>query len=255
MRATGPEEYAAEVVVSTGRVSVNQGGDYRILMPGDKVRPGLEIFTGTDGYAVFQLDDGSTFEVYPNSRVLFRSNWGNWGDIFDIWVGRMKVRIEKIMGKPNPHRIHTPTAVISVRGTSFVVEVEEDSEATSVGVEEGEVLVEHRLLPTGKAQRLQSGDQLRIDRDEPIARARVARDGLLRATLRALSDVLYAVAVQNQGRGNGSGGASLPPGSGGSTRPLPGDEEPSSGPPPAPGGGSAPTTSGPAPPPPPPPPV
>lgn len=246
MSATAPSEYAATVTLSSGRVSVVQAGESRTLMPGDTVKPGLEVFTGADGYAVFQLQDGSSFEVYPNSRVLFRSNWGNWNDIFDVWVGRMKIHIEKIMGKPNPHRIHTPTAVISVRGTTFFVEVEEDSDATVVGVEEGEVLVEHRLLPSGKQQLLRTGEQLRIDRDEPIAKARVAKDGVLRATIRALSDVLYAVAVRNQGRGTGG----IPP-SGGGTTPLPGDEGPSSPPPPPPGGASAPSTSAPPPPPPP----
>jgi len=249
MRGTSAPEYAAKVVLSTGRVFVAKAGEHLTLMPGDEVQPGLEVMTGPDGYALFQLSDGSSFEVYPNSRVLFRSNWGNWNDIFDVWVGRMKIHIEKIMGKPNPHRIHTPTAVISVRGTVFFVEVEEDSEATLVAVEEGEVLVEHRLLPTGRQQPLRAGEQLRIDRDEPIARARIARDGVLRATIRALSDVLYAVAVQNQRRG--ASGTPVP-GSGGGGRPLPGDEGPSA-PPSPPTGGSAPTTTAPPPPPPPPP--
>ncbi len=245
MAAAAPAEYAATVTLSTGRVSVVKAGESYTLMPGDQVKPGLEVLTGVDGYAVFELRDGSSFEVYPNSRVLFRSNWGNWNDIFDVWVGRMKIHIQRIMGKPNPHRIHTPTAVISVRGTTFFVEVDEDSEATVVGVDEGEVLVEHRLLPTGKQQLLHAGEQLRIDRDVPIAKARVAKDGVLRATMRALSDVLYAVAVRNQNRGVGGVPA---PGGGGA--PLPGDE-PAGAPPPAPGGTSAPTTGAPPPPPPP----
>lgn len=246
MQQTAPAEYAATVKLSTGRVAVIKAGEALTLMPGDTVKPGLEVTTGADGYAVFELNDGSSFEVYPNSRVLFRSNWGNWSDIFDVWVGRMKIHIERIMGKPNPHRIHTPTAVISVRGTTFFVEVEEDSEATVVGVDEGEVMVEHRLLPSGKQQLLRAGEQLRVDRDNPIARARVGKDSVLRASLRALSDVLYAVAVRNQNRG--AGGVPIP---GGSGAPLPGDDSPGA-PPPPPGGSSAPTTSAPPPPPPPP---
>jgi hypothetical protein len=246
MGAVAPAEHAATVTLSTGRVAVVKAGESFTLMPGDQVKPGLEVVTGADGYAVFELRDGSSFEVYPNSRVLFRSNWGNWNDIFDIWVGRMKIHIERIMGKPNPHRIHTPTAVISVRGTTFFVEVDEDSEATVVGVDEGEVLVEHRLLPSGKQQLVRGGEQLRIDRDVPIAKARVAKDGVLRATMRAVSDVLYAVAVRNQNRG--LGGGVPPPGGGGA--PLPGDE-PAGAPPPPPGGSSAPSTSAPPPPPPP----
>lgn len=241
---------SARVVLSSGRVSVSRSGELWVLNPGDLVKPAQEIVTGIDGYAVFELSDGSRFEVYPNSHVLFRSNRGNWADVLDVWVGRLKVHIEKIMGKPNPHRIHTPTAVISVRGTIFLVEVEEDSEATRVAVEEGEVLVDHRLLPTGKQRILGAGEELRVAKDEPIARAKIDKGGVLRASFRAVSDTLYAIAVR--ARQTGSAPGSLPPGGGGS--PLPGDQEPPA-PPPASGGGSTvPTTGGaPAPPPPPPP--
>lgn len=233
MRGTSAPEQAARVVVSSGRVAVNSAGDYRTLLPGDLVNPGLEIATGDDGYAVFQLHDGSTFEVFSNSRVVFRNNWGNWTDIFDVWVGRMKIKIEKLMGKPNPHRIHTPTAVISVRGTIFYVEVVEHSEATVVGVDEGEVLVEHRLLPSGRPASLKAGDQITVEKSEPIAKARVDKEGVLRATLRALSDALYVAASEarrNGGTGS-TGGGSVP---GGGSTPLPGEEGPSSPPPPAP---------------------
>jgi hypothetical protein len=238
------------VVLASGRVSVARSGELWVLNPGDFVRPSQEIVTGIDGYAEFELSDGSRFEVFPNSHVLFRSNRGNWSDVLDVWVGRLKVHIEKIMGKPNPNRIHTPTAVISVRGTTFLVEVAEDSEATTVSVEEGEVMVEHRLLPNGKQRILGTGDELRVDKDEPIARAKVDRGGVLRASFRALSDALYTIAVRTRQ----GGGTSPIPGGGGGT-PLPGDQGPSTPPPPPPtsGGGTVPNTGG-APPPPPPPP-
>lgn len=241
---------SARVVLASGRVSVARSGELWVLNPGDFVRPSQEIVTGIDGYAEFELSDGSRFEVFPNSHVLFRSNRGNWSDVLDVWVGRLKVHIEKIMGKPNPNRIHTPTAVISVRGTTFLVEVAEDSEATTVSVEEGEVMVEHRLLPNGKQRILGTGDELRVDKDEPIARAKVDRGGVLRASFRALSDALYTIAVRTRQ----GGGTSPIPGGGGGT-PLPGDQGPSTPPPPPPtsGGGTVPNTGG-APPPPPPPP-
>lgn len=242
---------SARVVLSSGRVSVARSGELWVLNPGDFVKPSQEIVTGVDGYAEFELSDGSRFEVFPNSHVLFRSNRGNWSDVLDVWVGRLKVHIEKLMGKPNPNRIHTPTAVISVRGTTFLVEVDEDSEATTVSVEEGEVLVEHRLLPNGKQRILGAGDELRVDKDEPIARARIDRGGVLKASFRALSDALYTIAVHAN---RGGGGAGPIPGGGGS--PLPGDRDPSSPPPPpsSGGGGPVPNTGGAPPPPPPPPP-
>ena len=94
---------------------------------------------------IFQVSDGSTFEVYPNSRVVFRANPSNLKDLLDLLLGRVKVHIQKLGGQPNNNRVTTPTAVISVRGTVFDVTVE-DQESTLVAVEEGLVEVRHALL-------------------------------------------------------------------------------------------------------------
>ncbi len=67
-----------------------------------------------------------------------------------MWVGRVRLHIEHLGTTPNPNRILTPTAVISVRGTIFDVSVADDDETTLVEVEEGSVQVEHALLPTAR---------------------------------------------------------------------------------------------------------
>ena len=58
-------------------------------------------------------------------------------------------------------RVMTPTAVISVRGTTFDVSVSDDDETTLVEVEEGQVEVQHALLPRGNAKVLSPGETLR----------------------------------------------------------------------------------------------
>ena len=45
------------------------------------IQPGEVIVSGPDGHAVLELEDGSKFEVFPNSRVIFRPR-GNWCWIF-----------------------------------------------------------------------------------------------------------------------------------------------------------------------------
>jgi len=92
--------------------------------------------TGPDGHAVLQVSDGSTIEVYPNSKFVFRKNPGNWHDLIDIFLGKVRVHIEHLGTVPNPNRVITPVAVISVRGTTFDVTVNDDDEATTVEVEE-----------------------------------------------------------------------------------------------------------------------
>ena len=119
---TSPDA-AAKVMSMTGQVSVLRGSEPWALSIGDSVQARQVIVTGPDGFAQFQVSDGSTFEVYPNSNVVFRKNPPNWRDLLDVLVGRVKIHIQKFGGQPNPNRILTPTAVISVRGTTFDVSV------------------------------------------------------------------------------------------------------------------------------------
>src|SRR4051794_13512688 len=138
---------AAKVLVLTGDVSILKDSFPWALQVGGIVQLKQMIVTGPDGYAKLQVSDGSTFEVYPNSKVTFRNNPSDWKDMLDLWIGRVKVHIEKLTGgAPNHQRVNSPTAVISVRGTIFDV-VAEDEETTLVSVEEGLVKVQHRFLP------------------------------------------------------------------------------------------------------------
>ncbi len=97
--------------------------------------------------SLLQVSDGSTIQVYPNSQFVFRANPGNWRDLIDMVLGRIRVHIEHLGGLPNPNTIRTQSAVISVRGTTFEVSVDESGDVTQVDVEEGAVEVQHALLP------------------------------------------------------------------------------------------------------------
>ena len=229
-----PTDSAAIVTTLTGSVSVLRDSTPWALAEGSPIRPGQLVITGPDGYARFQLSDGSTFEVFPNSKVVFRNNPGNWKDLLDLMLGRIKVQIQKLGGQPNPNRVHTPTAIISVRGTIFDVTVD-DGDSTLVVVEEGLVEVAHRRIPGSKL--LGAGEWLRVSKDEPLAR-RVEKGSVIQAVLRAASDAV--VVVMNK-TGSPSGGGTPTPG-GGSGGGLPGDHGSTTPPPPAPptSGGSAP---------------
>jgi hypothetical protein len=234
---------AAKVVSLSGQVSVLRDSVPWAVQPGDEVRPQQVILTGPDGYALFQLSDGSDFEVFANSRVVFRNNPGNLGDLLDMLIGRIKVHIQKWGGQPNPNNVRTPTAVISVRGTVFEVAIEDEDATTFVKVEEGQVAVRH-LLKGGEPKILNQGEWLRVYKNYPLARKMLERDSVIRAAMRVLTDALYT-AVYRGGRVTGpigipGGGAGVPGGG------MPTDQ-PAPAPPPAPGG----DPTAPAPPPPP----
>src|SRR5215472_2675000 len=102
---------AAQVITLNGQVSVLRDSSPWALNIGDSVRPQQIIITGSDGYAVLKVSDGSTFEVFPNSRVVFRNTPGNWKDLLELFLGRVKVHIQKFGGQPNYNKVRTPTAV------------------------------------------------------------------------------------------------------------------------------------------------
>lgn len=242
-------ENAATLVTATGRVSVLRDSVPWALQPGDSIKPRQVIVTGPDGFAIFRVSDGSEFEVFPNSRVTFRDNPGDWRDLLELLLGRVKVHIQKTLGgQPNPNKVHTPTAIISVRGTVFDVSIE-DGDATLVVVEEGQVHVQHRLMPFSAPRVLNEGEWIRVYREQPLARKSIDRGGVIRAALRAISEAIYAGITRQPG------GAVSPPagGGGGGGGGLPGDHDPGNPPQPPPdsgGGGTAPPNTPPAPPPP-----
>src|SRR5579885_879754 len=181
-------DYAARVIELTGQVSVLKDTTPWALNVGDQVQVKQLIITGPDGQAKFQVSDGSTFDVYPNSRVIFRKNPPNWRDLLDVLVGRVKVHIEHLYG-PNPNRVQTPTAVISVRGTTFDVSVDDDSEATEVAVEEGVVDVRHAMLP-GSAKTLAAGETYIVYRNVPIASSRLDKAAIAKRSVRMIVDAI-----------------------------------------------------------------
>lgn len=231
---TSPEA-AAKVVELSGQVSVLHDSQPWALNVGDSIQVKQVIITGPDGFAKFQVSDGSTFEVFPNSNVTFRSNPGSWRDLLDVWVGRIKVHIQKLGGQPNPNTIHTPSAVISVRGTTFEVEVDGDEENTVVTVQEGTVEVRHATRG-GSTKTVNAGESIEIYKSQPLAQNVLDKGAVARRILRALYDALYT--MQTTRPVGTTGVASGPP-----ALQLPGNT-----PPPAP-----PSVPPPAPPPPPPP--
>ena len=229
----------AKVEVLAGQVSVLKDSFPWALRTGDSVRPGQQVITGADGYAVLRVSDGSIFEVFANSRASFRANSGSWSDLIDLWIGRIRVHIEKVGGQPNPNRIHTPTAVISVRGTIFDVSVDED-DSTLVAVEEGQVAVRHRLIAHEEPKILNSGEHVRVYKDAPLAKGKLDKSGVIERAAHALADAMWTIVLRNSGPTGlprppvGGPGPTLP---GDTASPLP-PPPPPPGLPPPPGGGN-----------------
>ena len=143
--AEGP---AARVVSLKGELSVRRAGQsaQRLLLQND-VHAGDELITGQDSEAIIQMPDGSTVRLFPDSRVVISGAASGIQGFLRLFLGSIKVHIEKLSGRPNPHSLTTPTAIIAVRGTTFSVFVD-DTDATLVAVDEGIVAVSNVRMPS-----------------------------------------------------------------------------------------------------------
>ncbi len=233
------QDTAAKALVINGNVSVLRDGGPWALFEGNTVRPKQIVKTGPDGYARFQVSDGSTFEVFPNSQVIFRDNPPSWKDLLDVVIGKVKVYIQHLNGIPNPNNVSSPTAVISVRGTVFEVSVEDEDGTTYVSVDEGLVGVRSKA-PGGGEVLLQPTEWIRVFKDQPLAQ-KMDKGSIARGVAQAIKDAARVALQRRVGGGGpigttpgtttGSGGAQGDKGKGGTTAPAP----PSAPPPPPPG--------------------
>jgi hypothetical protein len=222
---------AAKVVTMQGQVTVLRSNGTWALNEGDLIQPQQTIRTGPDGTAVFKVEDGSTFNVYPNSQVVFRANKGDLKDLVDLYLGKIKVTIEHFGNVPNHNTVRTPTAVIAVRGTVFDVDVSDTDETTQVLCEEGRVEVFHLTKPGSNSRILNPGESVTVFKNQPLAKNSVDRGALAQKVMRAMSDAANQILL-NRATGGPSGGS-------GTTTTATGDK----------GGTTAPTGGAPPPPP------
>ena len=207
-------DYSAKVIEQVGQVSALGSQGLQALFLDDAVKPQQTIVTG-DGYARFQVSDGSTFEVFPNSKVVFREHLGNLEDILNVIIGRVKVVIQHLNGLPNYNKVSSPTAVISVRGTIFDVIVEDEEGTTLVSVDEGLVGVQNTTAP-GNGVLVNPGESIRVYRNQPLALGQIYKGPAVRDALRTAEDIMIRIWLgRNRGVLGLPGGGTASPGSGG----------------------------------------
>jgi FecR protein len=201
-----PTDSRATVLVMSGSVSAmsDTSGYATPLFACGFVKAQQVIKTGADGYAKFQVSDGSTFEVFGNSEVTFRKTY-SFGDLLNVWLGKVKVYIQHLPGIPNPNNVTTPTALISVRGTIFDVDVEDLEGTTFVSLDEGQVVVKH-LRVASPLVILKPGESVRVIPNLPLAAIGIDKGGLARRILQAFQDAARQVAYTRPGGTTAPGG-------------------------------------------------
>lgn len=148
-----------------GKVSLVRDQQAALLLhKGDDVQRGDSILTDAKSSATMQMPDGSSVRIFPNSHIELRPETGSWKEFLHIWLGKARVQIEKLSGRPNPKVTTTPTAIIAVRGTLFVVAVEQNGD-TGVELEKGLIAVSSLTDPEQKVL-VEPGQQIRVKHGE-----------------------------------------------------------------------------------------
>jgi ferric-dicitrate binding protein FerR (iron transport regulator) len=185
-----PQDNDARATFVAGQVSRVSGQDLPwALSAGERVAVQQMITTGPDGEARFEVTGGTTFEIFSRSRVYFRKNAASAGDLIDIEEGRVKVDIRFGAQRSSVQRVFTETVVITARANASITVAVEDDGTTRVDVQQGQVLVQHALLPNGDATVVKAGDAISVHKNEPISR-RIDRGSLYRYVFRSIVDAL-----------------------------------------------------------------
>jgi len=94
----------------------------------------------TKGNVLLELQDGSQVLIKGHSNVLLKAPNQGKGYWLELFIGKIMAKVQKRLGGAPSFRMGTPSAVITVRGTRFSVEVNKKLK-TFVDVYEGLVEV------------------------------------------------------------------------------------------------------------------
>ncbi len=120
------------VKVSKGSVQIERNGAKIAAPVGAAVQASDVIMTGADGSAGITFTDNSLVSVGPNSVfAIDKYRFDTTTHAGEFEGSLRKGRLAAISGKmvkasPESMKIRTPSAIMGVRGTEFVVQVDED---------------------------------------------------------------------------------------------------------------------------------
>jgi hypothetical protein len=175
----------------TGQVTRIRDQQPWALSSGEQVPIQQVISTGGDGYGRFVVEGGSSFELLNNSRVVFRQNMASAGDLLDVVGGRVRLQLRPTASQPQL-RIFTPVAIVTAMQPAVISVAVDEDDSVRIDVLEGEIRVQHKLLPRNEPTIVRAVDAILIQPDQQISR-RVDRGSLYRYTVKPLHNLWTAV--------------------------------------------------------------
>lgn len=103
----------------------------RHLKPNDTIEEGEIIQTMGDGWLKILFNDDSLMDIGPAAMVQLQKFQGQGKDrhvVFKVLYGKVRGVVAQALSTPANYEILTPTALMGVRGTEFLVNVYPDKE-------------------------------------------------------------------------------------------------------------------------------
>jgi len=130
------DDAAAIVTMVDGKASVYNKGDKTgtLLKKKDPVRKGQEVRVGERSRLELKYPDGTVIRFAEGSRVVmdelsFDRSTQNKNVRVNVGFGKIWAKVKKLMTADSKVEVKTVNAVAGVRGTTYRVNVEEDSSA------------------------------------------------------------------------------------------------------------------------------
>jgi hypothetical protein len=157
---------AQQAIVSpvSGTVEIRVPPDpaFLVLAEAGAYSAAAVVRTGPDGFALVRYSDGSEVVIRPGSEVRVG---GEGGEGVMVRVGKVLLRMRRLL-TPGQERTHrTPTTVAAVRGTEFGLAVDA-SGLTKVFVFEGRVAVSNAEDAAGSVE-VDAGRMTEVERGRP----------------------------------------------------------------------------------------
>ena len=114
-----------------GDASIVRDGSKQAASLGDQIFRQDRVETGADGMLGVTLNDNSLFSIGPNTKLAveefdYDSSTLKGNMLANMLQGTLAVKSGDIArGSPGKMRVKTPFAILGVRGTTFLVRVEE----------------------------------------------------------------------------------------------------------------------------------
>lgn len=168
---------SASVSFLLGKVEVRKAGaqNWSFAKQGQELANNDMLRTNEGARAELKYGDGSILAVRENSQILLNNTMQNergrlQSKYVTTFFGAIYFVVKEAMPKTYINRVYTPTATVSIRGTSFSVEVQPKTGLTDVQVTSGTVLVNNILM--NEEFFVKAGYRTQVALNEPPSRPR-----------------------------------------------------------------------------------